>query len=267
MNRSIVAACTVLVAGAAPAIAQDPGAAGGTTAAQPATGSGVQIDVTPLIQGLIKKATRRKPASAVPAAEQVPEKPPEPATVGAVAAPADPQPSPAEPTPTAAITLPGPAVPVKPIVVPVKPSRPQAAAATATPRPSRPMHAADPQPTVAANLPNPAATTPPAAAATPQPATDPAVEPPVAPVAETPVQPAEPPPLPEPVAPSPPWLMYGTLALLALVLAAAAAIVLRRRRLVARTRSLLKLEPRLDLGRGRCTATGLAFSGGSTADG
>jgi hypothetical protein len=127
------------------------------------------------------------------------------------------------------------------------------------------MHAADPQPTVAANLPKPAATTPPAAS--PQPATDPAVEPPVAPVAETPVQPAVPPPLPEPVAASPPWLMYGTLALLALALAAAAAIALRRRRLVARTRSLLKLEPRLDLGRGRCTTTGLAFAGGSTADG
>jgi hypothetical protein len=53
--------------------------------------------------------------------------------------------------------------------------------------------------------------------------------------------------------------MFGLLALAAI----AAALALRHLRLVRRTRSLLRIEPRLDLGRGRCAATGLAFADAS----
>jgi hypothetical protein len=52
------------------------------------------------------------------------------------------------------------------------------------------------------------------------------------------------------------------LGLLALAISATLGAI-HHRRLVQRTRSLLRIEPRLDLSRSQCQASNLAFAGGS----
>jgi hypothetical protein len=116
--------------------------------------------------------------------------------------------------------------------------------------------AVHPRPVVASADPAPPLL-PAAAAPQPTPSPPPAVAPtavvaPVAPIVPAPVDPPSPPPDRK-------WLFAAILGLLAVAIAAAG-LAIRHHRVVRRTRSLLRIEPRLDLGRGRCTAAGLAFA-------
>jgi hypothetical protein len=246
MNRTFVAFGAWLLAAAGPALAQDPGqpATGAASApASPKTGTGVQIDVVPLIRSLIKHS-RPKPAPAVQAAGQVPAKPP-PAVPAVVVDPPAPSPVITEPAVAQA-----PPPPVPPAVRPEP--RPRVVAAAAAPKPSLPpVQAVDTRPVVVSRDPvpspppveSPETTTIAAPAAV---ASAPTV------VSTTPIEP--------PLQLDRIWLFAALFGLLALAIAAAG-IAIRHGRMVRRTRRMLRIEPRLDLGRGRCSASGLAFAG------
>jgi hypothetical protein len=246
MHKTLVALGAWLLVGAAPTMAQDPGQpanGAATESAQPKAGTGVQIDVVPLIRSLIKRA-KPKPEPAVQSAGQVPGKPAEAAPAAVVDPPA---PSPAATVPTMAAA----SQPSDPPAMSPTP-RPRVDAAAGASDPSRPpAHALDTRPVVASR--DPVLSPPPTESP------EPAIAHPVA-VAPTPivVQTA-------PVDPQPPdrtWLLAAIFGLLAIAIAAAA-VAIRHRRLVQRTQRMLSIEPRLDLGRGGCSASGLALAGAS----
>lgn len=247
--RLTLTIAAVLIGTAGQATAQDGAAtpssgAPGTTQPKPKSGDGsgvgVRIDLKQLVKGVAKAVAPKPPPPAPPPAEAsgAAPAPPPPAVVESKASVAI---APAA-TPVAAPAAVPAAIP-RAIPVP-EPSRPRTRKVAGAPKAVTPP-AVPPPPKVVADLPaNPVIV----ATTAPEPAAPP------------PVQAAPPPQSPAPSEPArltvvriPGWPLIFVLALLALGAAAFGGRLFNRRRAIARTRSLLRVEPRLDLAAGRCT--------------